>query len=107
MRGRDDFNVVSNAVRGAVPNRCHVKSFIIHNDDAAPVFVAVYNALAANVTVGTTVPDMLYQVAANAVLALDLGDAVYETAFSYGVTTTDPASGQTGPTSVWVHVSYL
>ena len=107
MRGRDDFNVTSNAVRQAVGVRCHVKSFIIHNDDTAARFVAVYNALAANVTVGTTVPDMLYQVAANDVLPLDLGDAEYSLGFSYGITTTDPAGGTTGPTSCWVHVSYL
>lgn len=107
MRGRDDFNVTSNAVRQVVGVRCHIGTMIVHNDDAAARFLAIYNALAANVVVGTTIPDMIIQLAADSTAYFNFGDAEYSTAFSYGITTTVPSAGQTGPTSCWVYTSYL
>ena len=104
LRGRDDFNVTSNAVRQAVGTRCHINTVTWHNDDSAARFMQIFNALSANITVGTTTPDMVLQMAADSSETFDFGDQEYSTGFSYAITTT--ATGNSTGTSSWISISY-
>src|SRR3990167_9380229 len=99
MRGRESFNVKSNALRQVSANRCHIKTIVWHNDDAAARFLQIFNVRSASVTLGTTVPNMVIQMGADATNTFDLGDSEFSTAFSYAVITT--AGGNTGGTSSW------
>lgn len=103
MRGRDDRNITSNAVQEILAQRGHIAELVIHNDDSAARFVQLFNARSANVTLGTTTPDMVIQVGADSTISINMGEQEFATAFSYAVTTT--ATGSTGPTSVWVSIS--
>lgn len=105
MNGRNSFNVVSNAVRQVSANRCHIAEIVIHNDDSAARFLQMFNALSANITVGTTTPDFVAQIAADSTISLNMGGQLFATGFSYAVTTT--ATGNTGPTSAWVTVAFV
>lgn len=84
-----------------------VHKYHFGNPNGAIVFVHMYNALAANVTVGTTTPLMSYMVAPNAALDGFWPNSVnYSTGISVAVTTT--ATGNTAPTTgVLVNLGYL
>lgn len=79
----------------------------IGNPNSVPVFVHLYNALIANVTVGTTAPLATYMVAANSALDGFWPNSLpYSTAITVAVTTT--AAGATAPsTGVLVNFGYL
>lgn len=96
------FAVTNNTVREVSAGKVGVRSFIVHNDDSAARFVQVFNAAAADVTLGTTVADTVWQVAADTTLVIPLEDAVFQTACSFAVTTT--RNGSTGPTAADVTV---
>jgi hypothetical protein len=74
--------------------RTHMYHF--GNPNSTIVFVHIYNALAANVTVGTTTPVASYMVAANSAL-----DGFWPNSFNYGtgitVAVTTTAAGSTAP----------
>lgn len=76
------------------------------NVGTADAFLHLYNATAANVTVGTTTPHITIPLLADggAVAALDLGIA-FSTAITYAVTTT--VGGSTGVTADSVVVNIL
>lgn len=91
--------VTSNALAGTAVNlstaRCCVGFISIGNLLAAAGFLQLFNKLAANVTPGTTKPDMVVQVALSASKEFSLGEGVvFDTALSAVVTTT--AEGGTG-----------
>lgn len=100
MRGRHSARITSNAVTQVSGNKVHVGRLIVSNNDSAIRFLQLFNALSANIVLGTTVPVASIQFAANTPLSLNMGDAEFATGFSYAVTTTE--LGSTGPTSVWV-----
>lgn len=77
------------------------------NPNAAVTFVHIYNALAANVVVGTTVPLATYMVAANAAL-----DGFWPNSLNYGtgitVAVTTTPTGTTAPSAgVLVNLGYV
>jgi len=75
-----------------------VHQYHFGNPNSTVIFVHLYNALPANVTVGTTVPVSSYMVAANSAL-----DGFWPNSFNYGtgisVAVTTTAAGATAPTN--------
>lgn len=75
-----------------------VHQYHFGNPNSSVIFVHLYNALPANVTVGTTTPVASYMVAANSAL-----DGFWPNSFNYGtgisVAVTTTAAGATAPTS--------
>ena len=69
-----------------------------NNSETTPVYVQMFNKLAADVTVGTTVPDFTYKVPAGAVFGKDAQDFSIDT-FSIGLTVacTSTRSGAVAP----------
>jgi hypothetical protein len=74
----------------------NLKSVTVVNAQAATVFVQFFNALTANVTLGTTTPDYEIQVAANSTFTTSLPSEglIFPTALCVGSTTTE--GGLTG-----------
>ena len=64
-------------------------------------YLQTFDALTANVTVGTTAPTMVYAIPATDSRVIEL-DKVYETGLVYAVTTTSTTN--TGATEAWVEV---
>lgn len=104
LRGRYDANVTTNTAQQVLGVRGHIGTITWHNDDSAARFMQIFNALAANVTVGTTTPDMVIQLGADSSETFDLAGQEFSTGFSYAITTT--ATGNTTGTSSWVSISY-
>ena len=75
-------------------NSIVLSGILFHNDDGAEAFIQLFDALAANITVGTTVPDIVIRLAADSFLAVDCIDMKFSTALTFVVTTT--AEGNTG-----------
>lgn len=84
------------------------------NTTDAPIFLKFYNATAANVTVGTTVPVLTFPVPANAssdgagfVLSVPKG-MVFDTAMSLAATTgvADSDTGAPGANALIVNLGY-
>lgn len=75
-----------------------VHQYHFGNPNSSVIFVHLYNALAANVTVGTTTPVASYMVAANSAL-----DGFWPNSFNYGtgisVAVTTTAAGAAAPAS--------
>lgn len=78
-------------------NSIVLSGILFHNDDAAVAFIQMFDALAANITVGTTVPDVVIRLAADSFLPVDCHDMKFSTALTFVVTTT--AEGNTGGTA--------
>lgn len=87
-----------NVVRAA---KVAVNKFIVTNVDSAVRYLQVFDALTADVTVGTTAPTMVYAIPATDTREINVR-TVYETGLIYAVTTT--STGNTGPTEAWVEV---
>lgn len=98
---------VANAPVAVKTSAGRVHKYHFGNPNSAPVFVHLYNATTANVTVGTTTPLATYMVAANA--ALDgfwPNSDNFSTAISVAVTTT--VNGATSPTAgALVNLGYV
>ena len=107
MRGRDDRRLAANTVVQVLGVRGHIGTITFTNGEAAGArYMQIFNALAANVNLGTTVPDMVLIVGAADSESFDFGDQEFSTGFSYAITTS--AEGSTGPTAAcWISVSYL
>lgn len=75
--------------------RVAVNRIIWHNDDNAIRFMQVFNAKAADVTLGTTVADFAFQIAADVTVVVPMGNAVFGTALSIAITS-DSTGSTTG-----------
>ena len=93
--------VTSNAKVVAAIVKVQVKRIIVTNVDSAVRYLQTFDALTANVTVGTTAPTMVYAIPATDSRVIEL-DKVYETGLVYAVTTTSTTN--TGATEAWVEV---
>jgi hypothetical protein len=69
---------------------------VVTNSSAAACFVQLFNALAANVTIGTTLADLQVEVAAGGTVSLPMPPqgAIFGTGIAIASTTTD--NGATG-----------
>ena len=82
----------------------HLGGWAIGNADATAVFVHFYDALIADVTVGTTAPKVTIGVAATSGDSFSIpGGIFFETAISVAATTT--IGGNTGPGATEVSVA--
>ena len=93
--------VTSNAKVVAAIGRPYVDRIIVTNVDAAVRYLQTFDALTADVTVGTTAPTMPYAIPATATLVIPI-HKVFATGLVYAVTTT--STGNTGATEAWVEV---
>ena len=68
----------------------------VSNPNGSNAFLQLFNVAAANVTIGTTVPNQSYLVPANGGMDIAFSDPLeFDTALSYAATTT--ATGSTAP----------
>lgn len=88
------FAVTTNAKQVLQAGKIGIRSIIWHNDDNAARFMQIFDKLTADVTIGTTVPDMVIQIAADTTSSFPFEDAVFQTGFIFAITTT-----RTGSTS--------
>lgn len=88
---RTNVTVVNQISAGRVA----VNRIIWHNDDNAIRFMQIFNAKSADVTLGTTVADFAFQIAADSTFQLVLGNAVFATALTIAITT-DSTGSTTG-----------
>ena len=82
-----------------------LRAILWHNDDGAPRYLQLFNAISGDIAVGTTTPLMVIQIGADTTDEFEFGDAKFSTAISYAVTT--EATGSTAGTSSWVGVMYV
>lgn len=82
-------------------SRCNLYAFEVENNSSsADVFVQFFNATAANVTLGTTVPDFTFRIPAGSNFGKDAEDFplhYFPTALSIAVTST--RTGSSAPAS--------
>jgi hypothetical protein len=104
MTGRHLKNLTDNTVVQISPARICIPAIVWHNDDGAGRFMQIFNKASASVTLGSTTPDLILQLGADATAVINLFNMVWD-AFSYAVTTT--ATGSTGGTSSWVAIPIL
>lgn len=94
------FDETADETKAAVnTGRTRLVSVHVNNLDAAVMYLQLFDAAAASVTVGTTTPDLVIPMAASGTHHVVWGDdgPVFWTACTYAVTTTP--SGSTGPTA--------
>lgn len=99
LGGSHYFSATTGATKTAVKTAPGVLySFCFYNSNAAASYVQVFDATAANVTLGTTPPSFSFGMTAASAYCLDLSSGVqFNKAITYAVTTT--RSGSTGPAS--------
>jgi len=105
MAGGSLYRVTDNTVHNVSAQRVNIKRIIWHNDDGATMWMQMFDLASANVSLGTTVPGFHIQLGANSVINLPMEDMLFETAFSFAITT--DATGSTGGTLNMVAVSYF
>lgn len=106
MAGRHLQIVTDNTVHQVSAQRVNIKRIIVTNQDAAIIFIQFFNLAAADVTLGTTVAPGWFAVAASVTQEYPLDDMLFDTAFSYALTTT--VTGNTGVTADgFVAISYF
>ena len=64
-----------------------LRHILWHNDDGAARFMQIFRRLAADVVLGTTVPDLVIQLGADATDVFPFGDTLISP-FSFAITTT-------------------
>lgn len=96
---------LSNTVTNIKPFYGQLASLTAYNPNASAAYIQVFDVLAANVVLGTTVPSFILPLAQASSLSMSLGDngLQFNTAISIAATTT--ATGSTAPSSA-LTVSY-
>ena len=90
---------VTATVENLATRGVHLYTLVVRNPSAATAYLQLFDAAAANVTLGTTTPDQSYWVPPSGEfdLAYTKDGMEFQTALSYAFTTT--ATGNTAPAS--------
>ena len=65
-----------------------IKGIFWHNDHSSKMFLQIFNRPASDVTVGTTTPDFSIGLAADTSDTFNFFNAVFDTGFTFAITTT-------------------
>jgi len=105
LSGRHDSLITTNTVVQAT-NRANITGLIGTNDGASPVFMQIFDATASDVTLGSTVADMVIKLATTGSSeSFNFHGAKFDTGFAYALTTT--STGTAATTQAWVTVVYI
>lgn len=97
--------VVDNTVHQVAAGPAYIDRILWHNDDGAARFMQIFNKLAADVILATTVPNLVIQLGADSAETFPFGDVLFGVGFSFAVTTTRDGSTTGTASDVMVGVS--
>ena len=98
------FTVTTNAVQNVSRGKIAIQGILWHNDHTSTMFMQIFDVIAGNVVLGTTVPTTVLQLGADQVKDFPFWDAVFQTAFSFAITDTRSGSTAAGTHDVTVVV---
>ena len=85
--------------------RANITGIVATNDATGPVFIQIFDALAADVTLGSTVADMAIKLATTGSQSFDLHGAKFDTGLAWAITTT--STGTVAAPQAWVMTVYV
>lgn len=92
--------LLTNSAVNVVTGQHNLQTMVIYNPNVSVEYVQIFDALAANVTVGTTVPKMVIPLPASTVIDLPIENSAQVTFFTgISVAATTSATGSSAPST--------